>query len=162
MSIIKLQGFKIEFSTVSKSIIKSLIWFFTTAIYGTAPLLLLLFVNYFTPDIEQVGRIRDELKNLTILFLSSAMIAEIGVEAFLCKIKFSKYAYLVFFVSSALILGLVCIAYTVIITTKPEQKFHFDTLWIFQTIVVTFTFLYCLTIKSIMFVEEDKIYKKCQ
>ena len=162
MRFVTFEAFKIEFSTLSKSLIKSFIWFTTTALYGTAPIILLLIVNYFAPDLDQTKKINQQLKDLTILFLSSAMIAEIGVEAFLCKIRFSKYAYLVFFLSSALILGLVCIAYTLIIKTKPESNFNFDNLWIFQTIIVAFTFFYCLTIKTFMFVEEEKIYKKCR
>jgi hypothetical protein len=159
---VSLQAFKIEFSTLSKSVIKSGMWFFTVAIYGVAPILLLLLVNYFAPAIDQTDRLKHQLQDLTILFISSAMIAEVGVEAFLSKIKFSKYAYLVFFLSSSLILGLVCIAYTVIIRTKPDSNFNFSNLWIFQTIVVTFTFFYCMTIKTFMFVEEDKTYRICQ
>ncbi|MEO5681469.1 MAG: hypothetical protein ABIQ88_02445 [Chitinophagaceae bacterium] len=161
MEPISFVAFKIDFSTLTKAIIKSVIWFVTTAVYGMAPILLLLIVNYLAPDVGQEDRIKHLLKDLFVLFLSSAMIAEIGVEAFLSKIRFSKYAYLVFFVSSALILGIVCIAYTVIVKTKAEDQFNFNNLWLFQVVVVTFTLVYCISIKTFMFVEEDKIYKKC-
>lgn len=162
MQAIKLTGFKIEFSVVFKSITKSIIWLLITAIYGTAPLLLLWFANHFSPDPGQIHKIKELLNELTIPFLSSAMIAEIGVEAFLCKIKFSKYAYAVFLASSILILALSSVIYTVFIKSRSAGNFNFDNLWIFQVIVVTYTVIYCLSIKTIMLIEEDKIYKKCQ
>lgn len=162
MQAIKLTLFKIDFSVISKSLVKSVFWLIVTAIYGTAPLLLLRFANYFSPHAEQIHKIKELLNELTIPFLSSAMIAEIGVEAFLCKIKFSKYAYAGFLASSLLILALSSVIYTVFIKSKSEGNFNFDNLWIFQGIVVTYTIIYCLSIKTIMFIEEDKIYKKCQ
>lgn len=162
MALVKITAFKIDLSIVLRSSLKAIIWLIVTTAYGTAPLLLLFFINSFSPDMEEVTRIKSQLKDMTILFLSSAMIAEVAVEALLCKIRFSKYAYFVFFVSSAMVLGLACIAYTVVVKTKPDKGFNFPYLWIFHTFVVTYTVLFCLSIKTIMFMEEDKIYKSCQ
>jgi hypothetical protein len=94
-----------------------------------APILLILLVNVIAPKAVQFDKLKHLLNDLTIIFLSSAMIAEVSIEAFLCKIKFSKYAYLAFFVSSAMILGIACIAYTVIIT-RDENSISFHNIWV--------------------------------
>jgi len=92
------------------------------------------------------------------------MMAEVTIEAFLCKVKFSKYSYLGFSCSSFMIMALVGIIYSVLIFGRFNIKV-FNTLnymKIFQNIIVGFSLIYCIFIKALLFYEEDINYQICQ
>ena len=84
------------------------------------------------------------------------------MEAFLCKIKFSKYAYGFFIAAAAILVFSVSMFFLIKFFTKGESDVKLPNAWIFHTIVITFTGTYSLFIKTVMFTEEDKIYQICQ
>lgn len=159
---IQFTGFKIDLAVHYKSFLKALFWLIFTALCGTMPVLLLLLMNSLSPEAENIVKINEQLKDMLIPFLGSAMIAEICIEALLCKIRFSKYSYFFFFFSSALVLFLACIAYTVMTKSRPGTDFNDSIIWILHIFVVSYTVLFCLSIKTIMFIEEEKIHKQCR
>lgn len=159
MSLVSLTFFKVDFAVTLRSFIKACIWFAITVAFGLAPMLLLMLANKIAPNQELANKIFEFYNDLVIPFLCSAIIAEVGVEAFLCKVKFSKYSYLAFFLSSAMILFLVCIVYIVILNNHLKENINVS-LWVSQDIIVTYTVVYCLSVKTILFKEEDKVYQK--
>ena len=42
---------------------------------------------------------------------------------------------------------------------KPEHIVKLPGTWLIQTIIITFTVVYSLSLKTIRFIEEDKLYK---
>ncbi len=88
------------------------------------------------------------------------MIAEICIEALLCKVVFNKYSYFFFFASSALVLFLACIAFTVVAMAKDNPNFNESLIVILNIFVVTYTVLFCLGVKTVMFIEEQKMHSK--
>lgn len=153
--------------TSTRSVIKALIWCVWNVVAGLSPFLIIIFVaGILLTKNDPVSA--DEIKHLSndcvVLFFCSAMMAEVTVEAFLCKVKFSKYSYFGFCCSSFMIMGLVGIIYAVLIfgrfNIKAFNQLNF--MGIFQTIIIGFSFLYCLFIKSVLFYEEDKNYQLCQ
>jgi hypothetical protein len=95
---------------------------------------------------------------LFLPFLCCAVISELSFEAFLSKIKFSKYSYLFFAMSAAVVITIVCIFYIIIFFQKPERIVTLPATWSVQFIVISFTSAYSLFLKALLFIEEDKIY----
>lgn len=157
---IQLTGFKIYFNQLTKSVIKSIFWLSMTLFFGCLPLLLVFILSNFN-IIEANHKVDEFMNDLFLPFLCCAIITEITMEAFLWKIKFSKYAYGFFIAAVAVLVFSVSMFFLIKFFTKGEIDVKLPNAWIFHLIVLTFTIAYSVFIKTAMFIEEDKIYKLC-
>lgn len=157
---VEFKSFEVHFTSISKSFIKSCVWLVTTVFFGSLPLLLVILLSKLG-IVEANDKAREMYNDLFLLFLSSAMISEISFEGFLCKIKFSKYSYLFFSLSAGSVIGIACILYPVIFLSKNENIAKLHMVLIFQLFVISYTIAYSLYLKTMMFIEEDKMYNKC-
>lgn len=159
--------FEINMSGCVKAVLKAIIWGLWNVGSGLAPFLVVVFIASTLLDkpaqatsMEEINHLRNDL---VVLFFCSAMMGEVTIEAFLSKIKFGKYTYLGFCVSSFSILGLVCILYSIIVSGNHNSKpFNgLNNMATFQTIVILFSLIYCIFIKSVLLYEDEKLYNKC-
>jgi len=158
---IKLDFFTVEFSTKSRAIGKSLIWLGVTGVIGGLPILLIWMLSGM--HIQQADdKLKEIIHDLAVPFLCCAIITEISIEAFLCKIKFSKYSYLSFFLAAGIVIFLVCFLYVVTFILKSENLVKPGQIGIYQVIIISFTILYSLFIKTVMFIEEQRAFEKCR
>ena len=172
----------INFNPAVKAVFKAIIWCLWNILSGLAPFLVILFVASTILSSQSSAEARKEIMHLSnecvVLFFCCAMMGEITIEAFLSKVKFSKYSYLGFCSSSFMALLLSCIIYTTIIFSRVglihgtetnivvQQTVNLfsssNNMLMFQTLVVVFAILYCIFIKSLLLFEEEKMYEKCQ
>lgn len=155
MPFVNLKIFTLDFNRPLKAIIKSFIWLFFVAFCGSLPVLVITLLHSL-----KIGEADKKLESfnheLFWPFLCCAIIGEISFEAFLCKIKFSKYSYLFFGMSAFAVIMIVCLFYIIFFFKKPEEKLNLPAIWKFQLFIVIYTSLYSLGLKSIMFFDEDK------
>lgn len=161
MNFIKFKAFTFDFNIYFKAFIKSSIWLAFVFLCGSLPIILMN-VLLKIGVVEANTKLEDFNHELFFPFLCCAIIGEISFEAFLCKVKFSKYSYMFFALSAFLVVGIVCVVYLTIFFSKPEKVMDLPATWLIQVLIVSFTLLYSLFIKTIMFVEEDKTYKLWQ
>lgn len=159
MSFINLKTFTLDLNRPLKALIKSLIWLFSVAFCGSLPVLVITLLHSL-----KIGEASEKLESfnheLFWPFLCCAIIGEISFEAFLCKIKFSKYSYLFFGVSAGAVIMIVCLFYIIFFFKKPDEMLKLPAIWKFQFFIVVYTSLYSLGVKSIMFFDEDKKNQK--
>lgn len=150
-----IKGFEIDISRYAKALIKSSIWLVCVFACGSLPFLLMKFIQAF-----KIAEANEKLKlfdhDLFLPFLCCAIIGEISFEAFLCKIKFSKYTYMFFAFSSGAIIAIVCIVYLVMFFKEPTTMVELPASWIIQTFVVSYTSIYSFSIKALMYIDESK------
>jgi hypothetical protein len=155
MPLINIQTFTFDINSPLKAFIKSVIWLFFVVLCGSLPVLLISLLHYL--DIGEADKKLESFNHeLFWPFLCCAIIGEISFEAFLCKIKFSKYSYLFFGLSAGVVVIIVCLFYLIFFFKKPEEIAKLPATWIFQVIIVTYTSLYSLGVKTFMFFDEDK------
>ena len=155
MPLINVKTFTLDVSRPLKAFIKSSIWLFFVVLCGSLPVLLISLLHYL--DIGEADKKLESFNHeLFWPFLCCAIIGEISFEAFLCKIKFSKYSYLFFGLSAGVVVIIVCLFYLIFFFKKPEEIAKLPATWIFQVIIVTYTSLYSLGVKTFMFFDEDK------
>jgi hypothetical protein len=158
MRMFKMRSFKVYFPDVFKAIVKSIIWLLSTAFFGSLPLLLILLLSGL--GIVEADKKANEMYNdLFLIFLSCAIISEISFEGFLCKIKFSKYSYLFFAVSAGVVVGISCILYIIIFLRRANHA-KIQAILNYQIVLITYTVLYSIHLKALLFIEGIKIYKK--
>jgi hypothetical protein len=132
------------------------------------PFLLVAFIASFKIDPASVKISQQEYHHLltdcVILFFCTAIIAEITIESFLCKVKFSKYFYLG--VCSALFIVLIIVIliyYSLIIGNNKMLIFiNLSNIIEFQKFIMAFSCVFCIFIKTALFLEEDKMNSLCQ
>lgn len=162
MGSIRIKAFTFDFSAPYRAFIKSLIWLVCVFACGSLPMLLVLFLHYLG-----IGEADKKLSafgyELFLPFLCCAIIGEISFEAFLCKIKFSKFSYLFFGLSAFIVIGIVCLLYVIFFFYQPDKIFNSEnstnklpSIWTLQAIIVTYTAIYSLCIKTFMFFAEEK------
>lgn len=162
MNGIKIRAFTFDLSNPLKAFVKSFIWLICVFACGSLPVLMVWFLRYLG-----IGEADKKLNafgyELFLPFLCCAIIGEISFEAFLCKIRFSKFSYLFFGLSAFIVIGIVCLLYVIFFFYEPQKIFNsgdgvhkLPSIWVFQSIIVTYTVLYSLCIKTFMFFEDDK------
>lgn len=155
MSFINLKTFTIDFSRPVKAFFKSLIWLFFVVLCGSLPVLVISLLHYLGIG-EADKKLESFNHDLFWPFLCCAIIGEISFEAFLCKINFSKYSYLFFGMSAGVVILIVCLFYLIFFFKRPDEIANLPATWIFQVIIISYTSLYSLGVKSFMFFDEDK------
>lgn len=160
--------FEITLPRWLRSTLKAIIWLVWNIAFGLAPFLLVAFIASFKIDPNSNKLSHEEyhhlLNDCVILFFCTAIMAEITIEAFLCKVRFSKYYYLgfcsVLFISLIIVL---LIYYSLIAGDRKLLIFSdLSTIMKFQTFTMWFSGLFCIFIKATLFWEEDKMNAICQ
>ncbi len=165
MELMKFKAFTFDVSNPLRALVKSLIWLVCVFSCGSLPMLLVWLLDYL--GIGEADKKLDAFRyELFLPFLCCAIIGEISFEAFLCKIKFSRFSYLFFGLSAFIVIGIVCLLYVIFFFREPHAIFNNNTtphklpsIWYFQTIVITYTSIYALCIKTFMFFDEEKRYR---
>ena len=160
--------FEINLPAWLKSILKAGIWYGWNVVFGLVPFLLVALVASFKLDPNSTKLSQQEyhhlLKDCVILFFCTAIMGEITIEAFLCKVKFSKYNYLGFCSALFIVLIIVILIYYSLIIGNQRVLIFGDlsNIMEFQKFIIGFSAVFCIFIKATLFWEEDKMNAICQ
>ena len=161
-------SFEINLSVWFKCGIKAIIWFFWNVVFGLMPFMLVAFIASFRIDSNYIKVSQEEFHHLlndcVVLFFCTAIMAEITIESFLCKVKFSKYFYLgVCSTLFPVLIIVILIYYGLIIgNSKVFILIDLSNFIKFHKFIIIFSAVFCIFIRTALFWEEDKMNAICQ
>ena len=126
----------------SKCLWQALLWFFSNAIFGLAPLLALCLINPVLDKHQASSEIQKLMQGGIILFVCCALMGAVIIDILLDKMEFKKLAYFAFNVFPFILLGIICFLYILIILGHVNITL-FSSFSKFYIFVIIFTIIYC-------------------
>lgn len=129
---------------------KSVIWFVSNAIFGTAPLIFLMIINPLLNNAQATEEIHVLMRGGSILFVCCALMGAVVIDILQDRIVFRRFLLFFAYIVPFLTLGIICLFYLLNIlgVMKKEMFSKFSPVY---TIVIAATAFYCILGKYLLF-----------
>lgn len=135
--------------------LKAVFWFASNLLYGLAPFLLIQLKNSLSdaPMNDTFAKVYDVNEICGLLFIFCVLLGAATVDFILAKkINLGKHISVLILGGSGAIFVLVCLVYIILSDSKNINWQNFN---VFKQIVITFSTLYCISVKTLIFKLEE-------